>query len=196
MKDSMIRRETQITTKLFYLCGIVTCATASALAAARAGSEYNDHLVPIDGIIEPAYQTLLSQRLFITPANFVRVVILPSAASKGEVAISIYSEPTKGEDNVFITCTRATKNLWYAASYQSGVPSNTSSVEITRFDASVSKTAATSIIRGVRRMLDQCKPLDKTNNTFVDETDIEVLLQSSPNRFAQGLLTSNARGRK
>ena len=189
----MIRRVTK--TKLFYLCCIVTCVTAPALAEERAGSEYNDHLVPIDGIIEPAYQTLLSQKLFITPANFVRMVILPSAASEGEIAIAIHSEPTKSEEKVFVTCTKAKKNLWYAASDESGALSkNTSSIQIARYDVPIPKTVAMTIMKGIRRMLGQCKPLDKTNKTFVDETDIEVLLESSPSRYVKGLLTPHARG--
>jgi hypothetical protein len=196
MKRSIMRRVKQVPSALSYLYCIMACLAASAMARERASSEYNDHLVPFDGIVEPSYQTLLSQKLFLTPGNFVRIVILPSAASKGEVAIAIYSDSKMAADSVTVTCTKAKRNLWYAASDENGgLSKNTSSIEIERSDAVFPKAVAATIVRGATRMLDQCKPLDKTNDTFVDATDIEVLIESSPNKRVRGLLTPHARGR-
>jgi hypothetical protein len=174
----------------------MACLASSAVARERASSEYNDHLVPLDGIVEPSYQTLLSQKLFVTRGDLVRIVILPSAASKGEVAIAIYSNSKTGADSVTVTCTKAKRNLWYAASDQNrGLSKNTSSIEIERSDAVFPNALAATVVKGATRMLNQCKPLDKTSDTFVDGTDIEVLIDSSPNKRVRGLLTPHARGR-
>ena len=195
MKRLIVRRATEIPTWLFCLCFIATFANAPVLANERAKSDDSDHLVPIDGLLEPAYQALLSKKLFVTPGNFTRIAILPSAASKGEVAIALYSKPTtKSEENVFITCTKAEKNLWYAASNENGVLSKDTSVEIARFDAPFPKSVAMTIVKGVRRMLAQRQPPTKTNKVIVDGTDIEVSIDDGTSRPVQGLLTPYARG--
>ncbi len=194
MIDPIIRHGTKVSSWILYFCLIAAFATSSVLAGEHEKSGLYDHLVPIDGLLEPAYQTLLSQKLFVTPANFTRIAILPSAASKGEVAVAIYSDPSKAEENAFITCTRAEKNLWYAASDENGVLSRDIPFQIARFDAPFPKAVATAVSKGVRRMLSQSQPEPQTNKVLVDGTDIEFSIDDPASGPVRGLLTPYARG--
>src|SRR5437763_10706889 len=105
-KIKRMNKTIQILAFSYLLVGICN----AALARDRRSLADDDHLIPINGRIELAYEKLLNRRLFVTSANYARIVTLASPASVGEAAIAIYSKGHNA-DEVFITSTRAERNL-------------------------------------------------------------------------------------
>lgn len=171
------------------------CLLSPALANGSVKSNNGDHLVPIDGLLEPAYQTLLSRKLFVTSADFARIVILPSAASKGESAIAIYSSTIKSNKLALVTWTQAERNLWYAASDNEGILSRDTPVGISRSDANLPKSVARVVSNAVRQMLSRSRPASKANRVILDGTDIEISIDNLVNGPKKGLLTPYAQGK-
>jgi len=153
-----------------------------------------DHLIPPTSEVDAAYRTLLSQKLFVTPANYARVVVMPSSAA-GETAIAIYSgTQASGRKNVFFTCTKADKNLWYSASPSNPNRGNEPPVEITRRDAPFPRSAAVAVSEALREMLARTKPLERENRTVLDGTDVEFEIEDDTQTALRGLLTPYAKG--
>src|SRR4051794_34024561 len=66
-----------------------------------------DYLIPVDRIIQSDYYALLRRKLFVTPADFARVVDLSSGDN--EVVVAIYRSGSAGAE---ITYTRPDESLW------------------------------------------------------------------------------------
>src|SRR5437762_7708164 len=91
---------------------IVASILFTALCTA-AGSP-PEYLTKIENIQPGKYGAVLTQYLLITPADFGRMVLMPSF--KTETAVSVYSVPPSGPSKVGsiyrITVTFANESLW------------------------------------------------------------------------------------
>ena len=115
--------------------------------------EQTDHLVPVVSHIEPAYMQLLSRRLFLSAANYGRILVMPST-NEGEYAISIYSQPTrKGRNETAVTCTRAEKNLWYSMFQSQQTKASTPTVPVRRTDTPIPKSTALALSKAIKQMI-------------------------------------------
>lgn len=190
--NSITRYSRALLETFVYFC-IFAGLSNSLTAYSRANQDENDHLMPIEGYLEPAYQTLLSHKLFLTPANYARIVILPSG-TEGESAIAIYSKP-RVADEVFITRTKAERNLWQAAWQLNTNLAKVPAVNITRLDRPFPKHVAAIVSESIRQVIAKRRPLTKTNRIIVDGTDIEFSIQSRDREAFTGLLTPDAKGK-
>ena len=164
-----------------------------ALAKDRRPHTDDDHMIPVNGRIEVAYEKLLNRRLFVTRANYARIVTLASPASVGELAIAIYSK-RNNENEAWITITRAERNLWAAEFGEDPSFPKVPAVKVTRRDASFPTSTATAVSTAIGRMLDQSRPLSKNGRIIVDATDIEFSLEKQQGRRVRALLTPDAQG--
>jgi hypothetical protein len=112
-----------------------------------------DHLVPVDSHIDTAYMQLLSRTLFISEANYARILVMPST-DEGEFAIAIYSQqtPDSGGDAT-VTCTRASKNLWYLLFQAQQSNTDVPRVPVARTDARIPKSTAVAVSKAIENMI-------------------------------------------
>jgi hypothetical protein len=143
----------------------------------------DDHLVPVDpdrGAGVPDYGALLQKKLFVTPANYGRVLVLPSAASLGEYALSLYSTASKNVHN--ITYTKAARNLWYQRSLRGSLSlrddpySSQEPIRITRIDAVLPPSTALAIRAAWTEALRGTAPHSRGGPIVVDGADFEFSL--------------------
>lgn len=171
------------------------CFLGVTAVAAEPDSKLNvdDHLIPIEGWLDPAYKELLTRRLFLTPANYARLVEFPSLPSLGEISVAIHSEPgDPGE--VFITRTRGERNLW-SAEFASE-PSASKEVKISRCDAPFPKSTAMAVRKAVRQALEKVSPLENPNNAIiVDATVVEFSIEEPQRGRTAAFLSPYAIGR-
>lgn len=154
----------------------------------------DDHLIPIDGRIELPYEKLLDRRLFVTPANYGRIVILASPASVGELAIAIYSKRSIA-DEVWITATRAERNLWAAEFGEDPSFPKIPAVQVSRCDALFPKSTSAAVSSAIKRMVKESRPLSKNGRIIVDATDIVFAVQDREEKGMRALLTPEAQGK-
>ncbi len=187
---SFIRRR-----QLDLLCTTLVLLSSRLIANAQPGATGpSDHLIPPSAEIDTAYRSLLSQKLFVTPANYARIVVMPSSAA-GERAIALYSETqATGEKNVLLTCTKADKNLWYSTSQSNPNRGNERPVEITRKDAPFPKSTAVAVSQALHEMLARTKPLERESRIVLDGTDVEFEVPTDARTPIRGLLTPYAQG--
>jgi hypothetical protein len=154
---------------------------------APAESNVDDHLIPIEGWLEPGYKELLTRKLFVTPANYARVVEFPTLPSLGEVSLAIYSKASD-PDGTFITRTKGERNLW-SAEFGSD-PSFPKGVRVVRCDARFPKSTAVALQGAVKRMLDQSRPLENRDNAIILDANIIEFSIEDPQRGRVGAFLS------
>lgn len=178
----------------FALCWFSISLFAAVSEAGSRQQSNDDHLVPTKGYIDATYEALLRRKLFLTPANYGRIVTLASAASVGESAISIYSKSGRSGDPAFITWSHAERNLWYAENGDDpAFPKKEINVE--RLDAPFPKALAEAISAAVKGMLDKTHPMSANGRIAVDPVNIEVSLEEGGITRRRGLLTPDANGK-
>lgn len=156
--------------------------------------EQTDHLVPVNSHIEPAYMRLLSRRLFLSGANYARILVMPST-DEGEVAIAIYSRRTqKRGDDIAVTCTRAQKNLWYSMFQAQQTKANVPTVPVAQTDAPIPKSTAVAVSKAIEQMIERSRPPNHTVE-MLDGTDIEFSVENK-NGLLTGLLGPYAHGQQ
>jgi hypothetical protein len=96
----------------------------------------------------PDYHTVLDRKLSLTPADCGRLLVLPSPASQGEEAVSIWSNGSRHR----ITYTKASRNIWYAEMSPKD-PDYHGPVRIFRADADIPASTALAIRRAWTEML-------------------------------------------
>lgn len=178
----------------FVVCWLVIGSFVGLAAAAtpHAGSG-DDHLVPAKGYVDEAYKALLRRKLFLTSGNYARIVTLASTASVGESAISIYSKSDRSGSPVFVTSTRAARNLWYAENGDDpAFPKG--KIRIERQDAPLPKPLAEAISAALKELLDKTRPMSVSGRIAVDPVNIEVSLEKGGVTRRRGLLTPDANG--
>lgn len=157
--------------------------------------EQSDHLVPVDSHIEPAYMQLLSHRLFLSAANYGRILVMPST-NEGEFAIAIYSRSTQnGSDDTAVTCTKAEKNLWYSLFQSQQTKTNLPTVPVTRTDAPIPKSTALAVSKAIEQMILHSRSPDHSVE-LLDGTDIRFSIEREGAEPLEGLLAPYAHGRQ
>ena len=175
------------------ICFCLLLVGGSLLARQPGYNAINDHLIPVAGRLKPHHEQLLARKLFVTPADYMRVVELPAAASEGESVIAIYSK-IDSPTSVMITLMRPERNLVYAEF--AGDPDFPKGPKVSRFDVPFAKSSAVAIRTRLKRLLAQARPLRKSNNPiFLDGTDIEFSVPLG-NQSIRGLLIQSAAGKK
>jgi hypothetical protein len=169
---------------------------AASLPAEQPSGNSNDfdHLIPVEGILEPAYERLLGKRLFRGSRDMIRIIAMPSSAS-GESGIAIQDRNDRSED-VFVTWTKAKKNLWSAAVDNNNKIVRDPAIRTTRLEASLPRSAAIAIIEAMKRALQRTRPPTKTERVILDGTLFEISV-SAPEKggTTRGLLNDNAYGK-
>jgi hypothetical protein len=155
----------------------------------------SDHLVPVGDIIQADYYALLQRKLFVSPADFARIVDLPPGGN--EVVVAIYTVQSDGHENVRITHTRCNKVLWDVGSDGQGHFVKDPSVSVKRIDAPFPKQLAVAVSQAVKRALQERRPRPPprdTDTVIVDGSLVEFSVSSSPRQTTRGVLTPDARG--
>ncbi len=149
------------------------------LADCLAAAPSEDHLVPRFpdsswGV--PGYYALLQKRLFLTRADYARVLVLQSFT--GECAVAVYSS---GSNGACVTCTKADEDLWQQrSSALYAVPKDPAAdrrrIHITRLDAPLAISTAAAIRDAFAAMLRHTAPYRGGGPVVVDGTYIEFSL--------------------
>jgi hypothetical protein len=155
-----------------------------------------DHLVPVDGVIDPAYQRLLSRELYLTPANCMRIVLLPSAASIGETALSFNSTPRGTMEQMVLTCTTAQRNLWSAASEIDSTLRGNPAVRVRRLDVRFPNELSKSISQALKQMIAQSRQPRGSDQIVIDGTDVLFTIENKSGPAMQARLAPESEGKK
>jgi len=135
-----------------------TCRAQSDVSASA------DHLIPpvTEDAQDAAYHKIMREKLFVTPANYGRILIIPSGV-EGETSIALYSEATPARGIEFrITCTKAQKNIWFATSESSPKRSENPVIRVARYDATVPRTAIEAVHDALKKEIERRKPLPRS----------------------------------
>lgn len=144
-----------------------------------------DHLLPLDpnqGMPIVGYHKTVEKRLFLTPADCARMLVLPSAG--GEESVSIYSRSKSpiGEKEYFITLVKSERNIWYQRMYQNmpGTQNDPGAsrapIKLRRIDAKFPVNCALAVRQAWIAMLTRVGPLppqDGTERVVLDGADFE-----------------------
>lgn len=179
--------------RISYLCVLAGIVTPCFGGLRDIAASENDHLMPVNDILDPGYYGLLSRKLFVTSSDFGRVLDLP--AGKAEVAIAIYSKRGGTSRDVLITCTKASKELWYAGSDEQFHFTKNPSVSVRRVDVLFPKSTANAVSEGIKRVLRQSRSPTKGNIATVDGGAIEFSIENQKGVFTRGILPPFARGK-
>jgi hypothetical protein len=180
-----------------FVLTLVLCSVLAGSFTSRAASiAQTDHLIPVGEIIPADYYALLQRKLFVSRADFARVVDL--AGGENEVAIAMYGIESRGGENVRITYTRCDKHLWSVGSDSQGHFVKDPSVSVKRIDAPFPKDLALTVSGAVKRALRERRPRPSprpTDTVTVDGRLVEFSV-SSGRQTRRGLLAPDARGKK
>jgi hypothetical protein len=165
-----------------YLRVFSSALSLLVLADSVVATTSEDHLVPrfpdsAWGV--PGYYTLLQKKLFLTRADYGRVLLLQSLT--GECALAVYSS---GSNGAYVTCTKADEDLWQQrSSALYAVPKNPAAdkrrIHITRVDAPLAISTAVAIRDALAAMLRQTVPNRVGGPIVVDGTYIEFSLAAA-----------------
>jgi hypothetical protein len=179
--------------RALYIVLFIRFAAAVMANDKKIEQDQTDHLVPMDSHVEPAYIQLLSRTLFLSDADYARILVMPST-DEGECAIAIYSmqtQSTAGEASV--TCTRATRNLWNLLLESQQTKAALPTVPVARTDAPIPISAAVAISKAVENMILASRPPNHTLEVL-DGTDIRFSIERKGVPPLEGLLAPYARG--
>lgn len=177
---------------------VYSCTLHLVLASAP------DHLVPPyqdqDWGIR-GYGSFLEKKLFLTPADYGRILVLPSAGSIGEYSLSIY--PSSRAGVVGITYVKASRNIWTYLSAKSSKATpppvhevwEVAPLRFNRIDATLSESAGgalrgalAAMIRGTRGQY------PGTTRVIVDGYDIQFSVVES-GKTITGVITAGLSGK-
>lgn len=176
------------------MCFVPLFASSSTAEQRSSNSNDFDHLIPVDDIIEPAYEGLLVKRLFVGSTAMLRIIaITPSA--RGEAGIAI-EDRLDGSGNMFVTWAQAKKNLWSASVNRNNTIVRNPSIGISRLEASLPRSTALAVVESMKRALQRTKPPAKTENVVLDGTFFEIYVSAQEKGATRrGLLNDNAHGK-
>jgi hypothetical protein len=132
-----------------------------ACSNTHAGNAGDDHLVPFKPSVYDELRPTLYQKLCVTPANYGRMIELPTGPEQTELAVSIYCEETSVSGSTCsVTLTRAGANLDYIMQEQRGRQplKAVNKVKVVRKDASIPKATAYAVRAAWSRFLRRSKP--------------------------------------
>jgi hypothetical protein len=179
---------------LVFILGLVLQGISVGDSYARSPSiAETDYLILVDGFFPSDYYALLRRKLFVTPADFVRIVDLSSGAN--EAVVAIYTAHGQGDNNVRITYTSPDKLLWEVGADSQNRFAKDPSVSVRRIDAPFPKALALSVSAALKHLLDERRPPMKTEQVIVDGRQVEFTVPSG-NQSIRGLLDNYARGQK
>jgi hypothetical protein len=174
---------------------LYTVFTAGDYARAESIAK-SDHLIPAREIIPADYYRLLQRKLFVSPADFARVVDLPPF--RQEAVVAIYTVRSRSEVDVRITYTRSDKVLWDVGSDSQGHFIRDPAVSVKRIDAPFPEELALAVSRAVERALRDLRPRpppQPNDRVTVDGGFVEFSVSRGA-QITRGLLTSDASGKK
>ncbi len=147
------------------------------------------------------YASFLEKKLFITPATYGRILVLPSAGSLGEYSLSLYLSSRAGL--VSVTYVRASRNVWSYLSDKSS-PSSRQGVHeawedaplrFTRSDATLPIAAAAPLRGALAAMLRRTHgKWPGGTRVIVDGYDVQFSLPAG-GKIMAGVITAGLRGK-
>ena len=192
--NELVTRITLLVRRVSYMC-FLSLLVATVSAERRAGSSNDfDHLIPVDSIMDPAYEKLLAMRLFIGSTDMLRIIVVPSSAS-GEMGIAIRQSRTDGSDDMIVICTQAKKNLWSAAVDTNRNIVRNPAINTNRSEAPLPKSEAIAVIASIKRVLQRTRRPTKTERVIEDATLVEFSVVNEKGGTTRGLLNPNAYGK-
>ena len=154
-----------------------------------------DHLIsPVDE--EISYKEFLKKKLFVTPADYGRILIMPSGV-EGETSVALYSEKSRdGSVEFKITCTKAAANLWYATSESNPKRSQNPAINVARCDTTIPQKTMEAVRDALMAEIKQRHPLGGHGAVYVDGTEIEFSVPQNNGDVAIGILAPTTKGPK
>lgn len=177
--------------KLFQLASIFALTIGAVQLTAN---DRLDHLVPSNGIIKPDYENLLRRKLYLTPADYIRIAVLPSTGSLGETVYSLHSAG-KNVDQVTLTYTHAQSNLWAEASDRNGALTREPRAKVGRADVPCPKSLAISMSNTIGKMIEERRAWTGTGPIIVDGTDF-LFSRERAGRQQQAVLMAGSTGKR
>lgn len=154
-----------------------------------------DHLVPVGQMVYVPYQLLLARNLYLTPANYVRVVFVPSSGAGPETAISLYSNLENTEEAI-LTWTQGDREVWAAASDLDPTLSRDPKVKINRVDLPFPKMLAISLSKAIQAMIEHSREATSSDRVTLHGTHILFMIDDFKGRTIQARLSPESRGRR
>ncbi len=131
------------------IASLLTTVVASSPARAS-----EDHLVPREERSEVRnYYGVLAHKLFVTPADYGRFLVLRSPASVGEDSVALWSSGARAQ----LSYTKASRNI-YSSLMSPNDPTYRGPVTTARIDAPISASAAAAVRRAWGAMLQHISP--------------------------------------
>ena len=160
------------------------------LTAISVNSEV-DHLIPLDiRYLEPNARQMLARKLFASPANYGRLVVIPPGI-RGEQSVAIYSD-SKSPTGFVVTCTEAETNVCNATSKDTTNRKNEDEINVRRTDIFAPKSMCMAVSQAVHKMVSNTAPADLADR-FVDGTTL-WFSANVEGKTIEGLLTEEIRG--
>jgi len=115
------------------------------------------------------YTKLYERKLFVTPGNLARFVLLPGPLAQTEIAFSVYQRGERQGD-YWVTLTEPTRRLADCDPIDSALPKvNPSTIRVRRHDAQLPESAALAVHELWVTMLQQARP-DPCKDCFGEGT--------------------------
>jgi hypothetical protein len=173
---------------------LTTVISTPSVAAPKFDRENADHLVPVGRQLESAYEKLLARNLYVTPANYARIVILPSAGAIGETALTLHSG-AGGRGQVILTCTHAQRNLWSEAFHLDVALTRAPTVRISRSDVPFPEDLAGGLRDALKALIRQRHEPRGTDRIIIHGTDFLFSVDDARGRVTRALLAPESAGR-
>jgi hypothetical protein len=194
MTDSSARGASSLSIIFVRIVGVIALNGVLLPITRAPGATNIDHLVPVDALVESGYRNLLERKLYQTDANYVRVVVLPSSASVGELALSLYAKDGRQQE-VFLTSTQAERNLWYAASDLDVGLAIEPPVTIRRVDVPFPRGLAAMVSGTIREMVRQSHQPSSSDRIKIHGTDILFFVPDPTGIRIEARLAPESHGR-
>jgi hypothetical protein len=177
-----------------YIFAAVCLWTKVADSAVAVSGNNIDHLVPVGQMVDATYQSLLARKLYLTPADYARIVVIPSGSSSGETALSLYSKQ-ENDDKVILTSTKGDRDLWSAASDLDPMLRKDPRIKVRRLDVPFPKPLAILISKALKRLIEESREPESTDRMVLHGTHILYIVDPPGDRLLKARLTPESKGK-
>jgi hypothetical protein len=159
-----------------------------------------DHLVAQNfGEIDADWRKLVHQKLFVTPAEFGRVLFLFSGTTDGEYAVAIHSD-SKSPTGVTATYTKASENISQATWKDNPKRKTLNAIGVSRVDVPIARTAAESVSQAWAYLIARTRPIHEnevppSEGVVHGYSEIEISLTNGVTGDRLGLATPFTKGK-
>lgn len=170
------------------LCLIASLVRPICAEELRGPRHTDDHLVPFPPSVYDELRPFVYKKLFLTDANYGRMLEFPQDRARGELAVSVNCGKAAGDDQCFVTLTKATKNIGYIREDNLAEFPVTliEKVRVLRRDAPIPLSTALAIRAAWMKLLQNTRPGRLDSSVVVDGEKIEFWITTRDGRSLKG----------